>query len=215
MNYLYAFAQWLFWLSFKTFWRMKIYGHENIPKKGGVIVAANHCSLIDPPVLGSAMKRQAYYMAKEELFRIPIFGEILRKVNAFPVKRGEADLSALRKAKRLLEQGKLLILFPEGKRNLTSNLLRGKPGVGMLASWADVPVVPALIRNTNRLVYFPRLEVRFAPPLYFSNEMTASSGSNYLRDRKDYQKITDQVMQKIAELKKIENNPPDLVKVRG
>jgi len=172
---------------------MKVYGQENIPKKGGVIVAANHISLSDPPVLGSAMKRQAYYMAKEELFRIPIFGKILKKVNAFPVKRDKIDPSALKKASHLLKEGKLVILFPEGRRNLTSNLLRGKPGIGMLALENNVPVVPALLKNTNRLIYFSHLKVHFASPLYFSNS----------KDQKDYQKIVDRVMEKIAELKKI------------
>lgn len=193
MNYLYAFAHWLFWLSFRIFWRMKVYGHENIPKKGGVIVAVNHSSLSDPPVLGSAIKRDAYYMAKEELFHIPIFGKILRKVNAFPVRRGEVDILALKTAQRFLQEGKLVILFPEGKRNLTGKLLRGKLGVGMLAVWAGVPIVPAFIRNTSRLFYFSPLEIHFAPPLYFPNS----------KGREHYQKIADQVMQKIAELKKI------------
>lgn len=198
VNYFYTFGKFLFWLSFKTFWRLRVYGHENIPKEGGVIVAANHCSFSDPPLLGSAIKRQAYYMAKEELFRIPIFGKILRKVNVFPVKRREADLLALKKAKRLLEESKLVILFPEGTRNRTGNLLRGKPGIGILAIWTGVPIVPALIRNTNRLIHFPRLEVRFAPPLYFSD-----SRDNHPKDREYYQKITDEVMQKISELKRI------------
>lgn len=192
INYTHSFGKWLFWLAFRTFWRMKIYGHENIPLRGGVIVAANHSSLVDPPVLGSAMKREANYLAKEELFRIPIFGSILRRVNAFPVKRGEADILALKKAEKLLKEDRLVILFPEGKRNLTGNLLRAKPGIGMLAVWTGVPIVPALIRNTNRLIYFPRLEVRFAPALYFSN----SRGRDY------YQKISDQVMEKIQEMKK-------------
>ncbi len=198
INYVHSFGKWFFWLSFKFFWRIKVYGHKNIPPKGGVIVAANHSSLVDPPVLGSAMKREANYLAKKELFRIPIFGNILRRVNAFPVKRGESDLLALKKAKRLLEEGKLVILFPEGTRNRTGNLLRGKPGIGILAIWTGVPIVPALIRNTNRLVHFPRLEVHFAPPLYFSD-----SRDNHLKDREYYQKITDEVMQKISELKRI------------
>ncbi|HCJ67396.1 MAG TPA: 1-acyl-sn-glycerol-3-phosphate acyltransferase [Elusimicrobia bacterium] len=197
INYVHSFGKWFFWLIFKFFWRIKVYGHKNIPPQGGVIVAANHSSLVDPPVLGSAMKREANYLAKQELFRIPIFGNILRRVNAFPVKRGESDILALKRARRLLEEGKLVILFPEGTRNRTGKLLRGRPGIGILTVWTGVPIVPALIRNTNRLFHFPRLEVHFAPPLYFSN-----SGDNYPKDREYYQKITDEVMQKISEMKK-------------
>ncbi len=196
INYFHSFGKWFFWLAFRIFWRIKVYGHKNIPSQGGVIVAANHSSFIDPPVLGSAMKRESNYLAKQELFRIPIFGYILRRVNAFPVKRGESDILALKKAKRLLEEGKLVIFFPEGTRNRTNNLLKGKPGIGILSVWTGVPIVPALIRNTNRLIHFPRLEVHFAPPLYFSN-----SKSNDSKDREYYQKITDEVMQIIGELK--------------
>lgn len=192
MNYLYAFAQWFFWLSFKTFWRMKIYGHKNIPQKGGVIVAANHISLFDPPVVGSAMERQAYYMAKEELFRIPIFGRILRKVNAFPVRRGETDFAALKRMLAVLKEGKAVILFPEGTRSRGDDFLRGKPGIGMLAVHTGVPVVPAFIRNTNRLSHFLPLEVHFAQPVHFSNS----------KDKEYYQRIADQIMEKISELKK-------------
>jgi len=122
--------------------RWRVTGRENIPKTGGVILAPNHVSYADPPVVGAAVSRRVRFMAKSELFRIPALGTIIRNVGAFPVKQATADRSALRKAIELLETGEVVCIFPEGTRSLGGTLLKAELGIAMIAVKAKVPIVP-------------------------------------------------------------------------
>jgi len=143
-------------------------GREYIPKTGGLIVAANHFSLLDPPVLGAALPRKVRFMAKEELFRNAAFGYIITRLGAFPVRRGAPDRTAIRTALNLLEKGELLGMFPEGTRSKTGRLGEAEPGLALLAHRSGVPVVPAAIKGTNELFgskFLPQVIVRFGKPL--------------------------------------------------
>jgi 1-acyl-sn-glycerol-3-phosphate acyltransferase len=144
---------WVFWAIFniilRVFYRFEVIGHENIPKEGGVIIASNHISYLDPLVIGSASKRRATYMAKEGLFKIPLVGTFVRSFS-FSVRRGRPQPSTIKEAVRRLEQGELIIMFPEGGRSIDGKLLNIKRGIGVIAALSKMPVVPALISGTEK-----------------------------------------------------------------
>ena len=178
---------------------MRIKGDERVPREGGVIIASNHISYNDPPVVGSAVPRELYFLAKEELFRNPVFGALIRAYNAMPVKRAASDVGAMRKALTLLKDGKAMIMFPEGTRSLSGKFLKPKPGVGMIASMAGVPVVPTYVTGTNHLgaVFWRKrpLVVRFGEPVY-PDEVRSRCKS----DREAYMAISTETMRRIIEL---------------
>ncbi|MBM3255238.1 MAG: 1-acyl-sn-glycerol-3-phosphate acyltransferase [Candidatus Omnitrophica bacterium] len=136
---------------FKAYFRMEVKGTENIPKRGGFILACNHTSYLDPLALGAASRRPLNFMARDSLFRIPLFGSLIAAVDAFPVKRDSADKSALKEAMRRVRRGGALALFPEGTRQ-DSKAEPDKPqaGIGFLAAKLAVPVIPAFISGTEK-----------------------------------------------------------------
>ncbi|RMH58405.1 MAG: 1-acyl-sn-glycerol-3-phosphate acyltransferase [Candidatus Hydrogenedentota bacterium] len=128
--------------------RSAIRGAENVPETGGVIVASNHASVLDPPVIASAVERPLTYLAKEELFKNRLIGWFIGSLGAFPVKRGRNDRQAMRAAIDLLKEGRGVVFFPEGTRSRTGEIGRMKPGFVLVAAEAEVPVVPAYIDGT-------------------------------------------------------------------
>jgi 1-acyl-sn-glycerol-3-phosphate acyltransferase len=174
-------------------------GRERIPKTGAVIIASNHISYYDPPVVGSGVPREVFFLAKEELFRNRVFGWLISRYNAIPLRRSVGDVGALKKAVGLLKQGRAVLMFPEGTRSLTGKLLKPKPGVGMIAALTGSPVVPAYVRGTNRLkdVFLrrSRLEVAFGEPVIPSARKGGRASG-----KEDYGEITQEVMRRIAEL---------------
>jgi len=170
-NRLYRFAQWFL----PRWWRLnggyEVFGEEHVPEEGGAIVASNHLSFLDPPVVGCAMRRRTYYFAKAELF-VPVFGALIRKVYAFPVKRGGADTGATKEAIRLLRGGELMVMFPEGTRSRDGKLQELNLGAALLASRAGVPILPTAVYGTDRVLpvgarFFRRgrMAVSFGPPI--------------------------------------------------
>lgn len=155
--------------AFKLLFGCKVTGAEQIPKSGGVIIAANHVSNWDPPVVASYVPRQVHFMAKEELFNIPVFGFVIRRLGAFPVKRGASDRGAIKNAIELLKGGQCLGLFPEGTRSADGRTQKPEPGLALIASKSNAAVVPAAIIGTNRILrggsFFARLTVRYGKPI--------------------------------------------------
>lgn len=156
----------------RIFGRMQVIGRENIPKTGGALLCGNHVSYIDPPALASRAGRVVHFMAKSELFRIPVLGFLVKGVGAFPVKRGTADRSALKQAIEYLQSGEVVAMFPEGQRSLTGELLEPEAGAGMIALRAKVPVIPVALVNTEKLLpphkmffRFTRIKVVYGPPI--------------------------------------------------
>jgi 1-acyl-sn-glycerol-3-phosphate acyltransferase len=186
---LYRFAASAFHAAFRTVWRLRVKGLENIPREGGILFAPHHASWADPPLVGAVSPRMIHFMAKQELFEIPVFGWLIRQVNAFPLRRAERDVGAFRTAQRLLDAGGALIIFPEGTRQKTGELGRAKAGVGMLSIKTGRPVVPVYIHNSHRFRSFGRLGISFGKP------MSPAPGEN------DYQAFADRVMAAIAALK--------------
>jgi 1-acyl-sn-glycerol-3-phosphate acyltransferase len=148
----------------KTLWRLRVSGREYVPARGPLIVAANHLSYLDPPVLGVACPRALAYMAKEELFRVPILGPMIRSFGAYPVDRRGSAASAIKRSLEVLEAGGAVGIFPEGTRNRDGSA-RPQEGLALLASWSGAPVVPAAIVGTDRALRFPRFVVVFGEPL--------------------------------------------------
>jgi len=140
------------WLLSKVFLRAVVIGLENIPREGRVIFASNHRSYADPPLLGFLIFRPLHSVAKAELFRNPLFGWLLRNVHAFPVHRSGIDREMLRQATAILESERALLLFPEGTRSMSDELLPPRPGIGFLADKSGAPVIPTYIHNSWRIL---------------------------------------------------------------
>ncbi|SFL38080.1 1-acyl-sn-glycerol-3-phosphate acyltransferase [Pelosinus propionicus DSM 13327] len=178
---------------FKIFFRCRIIGIENIPVTGGAIIASNHVSLFDPPVVGTAFTRSIHFMAKEELFAVPFIGWFLKKLNAFPVRRATADRTAIRHAINLLENGELLGLFPEGTRSLTGKLGKPETGLAMIALKAGVPIIPTAVIGTNKVwkegQLFPRFIVKFGNPIIVNQEKA---------DKETMENLSTKIMQEIS-----------------
>ncbi|MBC8014704.1 MAG: 1-acyl-sn-glycerol-3-phosphate acyltransferase [Sporomusaceae bacterium] len=194
---MYSVIRTFFHYFFKVFFRYKVIGAEHIPAHGGVIIAANHISLWDPPALGAAFIRPIHFMAKEELFNIPILKWIITKMHAFPVKRGAADRSAIRHAISLLKKGDILGVFPEGTRSKSGELGKPEAGMIMIALKAGVPVVPAAIIGTNQVFkkgcLLPQFIIKFGVPIHIREEKT---------DKEMMEGLNNAIMQEISRLLK-------------
>ena len=190
---MYSFFKTVLYYFFTVFFRFKIIGAEHLPASGGVIIAANHISLWDPPVIAAACSRSIHFMAKEELFTIAVFKWLITKLQAFPVRRGTADRTAIRHAISLLKNGEILGAFPEGTRSKAGELGKPEPGIAMIALKAGVPIVPAAIIGTNKAFengcIFPQFIVKFGKPIIINEEKT---------DKQMLEKISNTIMQKIS-----------------
>jgi 1-acyl-sn-glycerol-3-phosphate acyltransferase len=186
------------WLVFSTFYRLRAFGTENVPADGPVIVASNHRSYLDPPIVACVLRRPVSYMAKEELFRLPILGSLLPHIEAFPVDRKRGDVSAVKRALSILKQGKVIGIFPEGTRNRDGRV-PAQTGVALLAALSGAPVVPAFVSGTDAARRLGRLTVTFGAPLRFGRSPGAG--------RALLEKWRDEIMEKIVELGKESGAP--------
>ncbi len=189
--FLYRWGQFFISHISHLFWGLRVSGKENIPPLGqGAILAANHRSLLDPPLVGCELAFPIFYFAKAELFDIPLLGWYIRRVNSFPVSRMDHDVGAFKMALRVLQRKEKLLLFPEGGRRLDpTRQFKAKAGVGLLAGKAQVPVIPVGIIGSDRLGKCAQLEVRFGRPLPPPSP-----------EETDYQHYSDSVMQRVKEL---------------
>jgi 1-acyl-sn-glycerol-3-phosphate acyltransferase len=160
---LYTFARGLVKSILSPLYRIEVKGLEHFPKDGGVLLCANHIDNLDPPVVGISAPRPVSFMAKEELFSVPLLGKLLPDLRAFPVKRGMSDREALRKGLQVLKQGDVLGLFPEGTRSMTGQIGKGLAGAGFFALRSEAYVVPCAIIGPYKP--FKKLKVVFGPPI--------------------------------------------------
>lgn len=161
----YRFVKLIFTIYFRVFHRVYAKGGENVPDSGGLIICANHIHWLDPILLGVCTKRQIHFMAKAELFKNKFFALIVRGINGFPVKRGTADISAIKTSLRLIKSGKILGIFPEGTRSRNGKMLPPLPGVGLIVIKSKVPVVP--IKISGNYGIFRTLRVTIGKPVSF------------------------------------------------
>jgi 1-acyl-sn-glycerol-3-phosphate acyltransferase len=174
-------------------WRLE--GAVNIPPSGAFILVSNHINWKDPPWMEFALGRAIRYMAKRELFQVPVIGYILRAIGAFPVRRGEADRGALQMALAVLSAGQPLGFFPEGHRSESGQLLRGRPGVAFIAQHSDAPIIPFAVAGTKgaRLGRFWRSDILFrAGQPFHMRDLGLSSD--------DPQAMADAIMRRVAEM---------------
>jgi 1-acyl-sn-glycerol-3-phosphate acyltransferase len=165
----------------KILFRIKVYGRENIPKKGGVILASNHLSYLDPGIVGvGAWPRKVNFMARDSLFSVPILSGWMKAVGVIPVKRKSADLSALKQALRFGRSGHCLGLFPEGERQLPGSLGDAQAGVGFLASRLGVPVIPVFIKGSDKCLPRGSKLLRLKKiSVFYGKQIPIEGGSSY------------------------------------
>ncbi|HET6384746.1 MAG TPA: lysophospholipid acyltransferase family protein [Armatimonadota bacterium] len=186
---MYVFFRWLFRVSFVIWGRWKIKGRSHLPSNGGYIVAANHVSFIDPPIVGGALIRPAYFMAKAELFKTPVFGDAIPLVGAYPVKRGSPDRAAVKRTLDLLSRGEVVSIFPEGTRRPPGELGDAESGFGWLVYKARVPVVPIgitgsadLLPRGARFLKTARVRVHIGEPLNFDDLWDAPDSRQAMKE---------------------------------
>lgn len=178
---------------FYPLYRIQVIGKENFPKEGGVLLCANHIDNLDPPVVGITAPRPVRFMAKEELFQMPVLKGLLPRLHAFPVKRGMSDRQAMRTALSVLKNGEVVGLFPEGTRSKTGELQKGLAGAGFFALRGNAVVMPCAIIGSYKP--FRRLKVIYGKPL----DMTP-----YRERKASAEEVTEVIMDEIRKL--IEEN---------
>ena len=185
---------------FRKLFKVRAYNVEVLKQPGPLIVAANHRSYIDPPLLNAVSPEPLVFLAKKELFEGRFKNWLFRNMNAIPVDRSKADLDALNEALKRLKEGCKVCIFPEGRRAPERGFLKPKPGVGYLVAKAKVPVVPVYIHNStdilsrdNRKFRIPKGEVIviFGDPLRFEDVEDNIRG---------YKKIAERIMEEIKKL---------------
>lgn len=150
--------------------RLKVYGRERVPLDGGLVIACNHYSWLDPAALGAACPRTIYYMAKVEAHRIPGLGAFIRAFGCFPVRRGESDRDAVRTMRQVVRDGLALGLFAEGTRQLSGVPGAVQPGAAMVALQEDVPIIPVAVHGSQtwKPGNFHPVSIAWGQPIRFS-----------------------------------------------
>jgi 1-acyl-sn-glycerol-3-phosphate acyltransferase len=195
---LYDIAKFLIRIVGAVLWRARAAGEEHVPMTGPLVVACNHISNLDPPLLGAYCPRRIRYMAKKELFAIPVLGPLIAAVGAYPVDREGSATAAIKRSVEVLREGGCVGIFPEGGRNVHGDK-EARTGVALIASLAKAPVLPAYIHNSARAGQLATITVAFGQPMRLPAGRKAT--------REDLAKFTDDVMDAIRALgKSIDGN---------
>ncbi|MFA5687708.1 MAG: (d)CMP kinase [Kiritimatiellales bacterium] len=182
---------------------IKVIGLQNVPKTGGLIIASNHASYLDPPAVGAFTRmRTIHFMARDTLFKNRLFGAFLRGVGVIPLSRESGDLKAMKTAIQLLHHGGAVSLFPEGTRSPDGNLQPAKPGIGFLVAKGNAPVVPVYVHGSYEAWSKNSGGLKRKPiTVIFGQLITQEEIRALGTDREAYGKIGDLIMQRIADLK--------------
>jgi 1-acyl-sn-glycerol-3-phosphate acyltransferase len=187
----YAASRGLCRLAVRAIYGFRSVDAHNVPADGPVIVACNHVSYLDPVVLGIGFRRPVTYLAKKELFAIPVLGGIITALGVYPLDREAGGVAAVRSALRALRDGRCIGIFPEGTRNLSGEV-QGKGGAALLAALSGAPVVPAAIAGTRHARPFRQIRVIYGPPIQVERRRKA--------DGDDLEKWTGEIMRRIRAL---------------
>jgi 1-acyl-sn-glycerol-3-phosphate acyltransferase len=201
----------LIWFLFRVIFRLgfgcRILHPERFPKVGPVLIASNHASFMDPPLIGSSLPREITYLARDSLFAFGPFGRILTYINVIPVDRGGKSPKGLKIIASKLKEGLPVIVFPEGTRSSDGSLGEGKSGVGLLAIKSAVPVLPVRVFGTyeayGRHMSLPRpspIKIKFGDPLDLQPLREEAKNASKERLKAIYQEATEKIMAAISQI---------------
>ncbi|MEW5702726.1 MAG: lysophospholipid acyltransferase family protein [Candidatus Zixiibacteriota bacterium] len=197
MRFGYRFWLYLARTIYTVLWWPRLQGREKLPE-GAFLICPNHRSWFDPPMVAFLVPREIGFLAKAELFHNPLFGGLIRYLNARPIRRGVIDRTAEQEILRLLASGRPVLVFPEGTRSRTGRMQSPRPGVGRLARIAGLPIVPAYIEGNRRLSLavfrWRRLTIRTGEPIP-AEEVLA-----FPDDKDGYRALSRLIMQRICAL---------------
>jgi 1-acyl-sn-glycerol-3-phosphate acyltransferase len=207
MNFSYR-CGWLFFrFIFAAYFRARFIGAEHVPRTGGVILAANHASYLDPPVVGSGLDRDINYLARQSLFRFPLIGRLLVSWNSVPVDRDGGGARGLKNILDRLLGGAGIILFPEGTRSRDGKLQPAQAGIGLVVAKSNAPVVPVHVSGSHeawgrdqKIPLPKRITVRYGEPMRFEKLRAEARECSKERLKAIYQQIADEIMAAIAAL---------------
>jgi 1-acyl-sn-glycerol-3-phosphate acyltransferase len=199
------------WIGFRALFRSyfcwRVYNPERVPLQGPVILASNHTSFLDPPLVGAGLKRGINYLAREDLFEMPVLGWILHRWQTVPVDREGGGARGLKAILDRLLRGGAIILFPEGTRSHDGNLQVARSGIGLTVIKSAAPVIPVRVFGTfeayNRHMRFPRprrVAVKYGPPMHFKQLRSEASVCSKQRLKEIYQQVAEEIMATIARL---------------
>jgi 1-acyl-sn-glycerol-3-phosphate acyltransferase len=201
-------AGWCFFRAvFASYFRWKVFNSERVPLEGPVILASNHASYIDPPLVGAGVGRQINFLARDTIFRVPILAAILRSWDVVPVDRDGGTGRGLKMILSRLEKGGAIILFPEGTRSRHGELNPARSGIGLAVIKSTAPVVPSRVFGTHQAfgphMILPRprrLIVKYGRPLRFEALRAEAASCSKRRVKEIYQQVADEIMAQIARL---------------
>jgi 1-acyl-sn-glycerol-3-phosphate acyltransferase len=207
MTFCYGCGWWFFRAVFAGYFRWRVFNPERVPMSGPVILAPNHASYIDPPLVGAGLRRQINYLARDSIFHVPILAAILRSWEVVPVDRDGGTGRGLKQILNRLEQGGAIILFPEGTRSRHGDLNPARSGIGLAVIKSKAPVVPVRVFGTHdafgphrRLPRPRRVTVKYGKPMMFEALRAEAASCSKPRVKEIYQQVADQIMAEIAKL---------------
>jgi 1-acyl-sn-glycerol-3-phosphate acyltransferase len=205
MNPVYFLGWCFFRVVYKIYFRWRVYNPERVPLTGPVVLASNHASILDPPLVGSGVKRAINYLARDTLFRFPGVGWLLRQWNSVPVDREGGGAAGLRAILDRLLAGGAIILFPEGTRTRDGKLQPARSGIGLTVIKSTAAVVPVRVFGTfeayGRHIKIPRphrIEVKYGRPMHFEKLRAEAKSCSKARLKQIYQEIANEIMEAIA-----------------
>jgi 1-acyl-sn-glycerol-3-phosphate acyltransferase len=201
MGLVYQIGYWASRLLANTCFNYRVIGRERIPQHGGLVLAMNHESFMDPPLAGISSEREVYYFARKSLLDWPVLGGLFPKMRVIPFDQTKTDLSALKTAVRVVEAGNGVVMFPEGTRTRDGRMGPAQPGVGFVVARTGAPVLPMRIFGAyrafppeTRAVRFEDVTVVVGDIMHFSSEEVRAAGKDA------YQWVSDRVMERIRAL---------------
>jgi 1-acyl-sn-glycerol-3-phosphate acyltransferase len=201
-----------FRVLFKAYFRWRVYNAERVPLEGGVILASNHASYLDPPLIGAGVRRGINYLARENLFRFPVMGWVLHHWQVVPVDRDGGGAVGLRAILERLLAGGAIILFPEGTRTYDGKIQPVRSGIGLTVIKSKAPVVPVRVFGMyeayGRHFRFPRpfrVAVKYGQPMRFEALRAEAKVCSKPRLKQIYQQVADEIMAAVASLERYED----------
>ena len=183
---------------YRVFYKVKIIGLDNIPQTGAVVLACNHVSNFDPPLVGGfvGLRRDPIYIIKKEILSVPILGPMLKSFGFIAIDRYKkgGDMQSLKQALKVIKEGKALFIFPEGTRSKTGKPSRPKAGIGFLLWHCQAPVVPIKVFNMEKMPFTRELKVVIGKPFMLKKQEGKQT-------KEQFQDFADEVMQQIIKLK--------------